>query len=38
MSPEILVRMRDALRQLKAEGRLRHGTGKLDYGDWGIWL
>ena len=38
MSPEILVRMRDALRQLKAEGRLCHGTGKLDYGDWGIWL
>ena len=27
MEPEILVRMRDTLRSLKAEGRLRHGEG-----------
>lgn len=38
IQPEILGRMRDALRKLKAEGRLRHGAGQLHYGDWGIWL
>lgn len=36
--PEIVVRMRDALRELKADGNLRHGSGTFDYGDWGIWL
>ncbi len=35
---ELIRRMRDALRELKAEGRLHHGGGRLDYGDWGIWL
>lgn len=38
MEPEILVRMRDTLRALKAEGRLRHGEGVVDCGDWAIWL
>lgn len=38
IQPEILGRMRDALRQLKAEGKLHHGSGTFDYGDWGIWL
>lgn len=38
IQPEILGRMRDALLQLKAEGKLRHGSGTFDYGDWGIWL
>lgn len=36
--PEILIRMRDALRQLKADGKLHHGSGNFDYGDWAIWL
>ena len=36
--PEILIRMRDALRQLKADGKLHHGSGTFDYGDWAIWL
>lgn len=36
--PEILTRMRDAFRQLKAEGKLQHGSGTFDYGDWAIWL
>jgi len=36
--PEILTRMRDAFRQLKADGKLHHGSGKFDYGDWGVWL
>lgn len=30
--------MRDALRELKAKGELRHGSGVHNYGDWGIWL
>lgn len=38
IQPEILGHMRDALRQLKAEGKLHHGSGTFDYGDWGIWL
>lgn len=38
MEPEILVRMRDALRQLEAQGKLHHGSGTFDYGDWSIWL
>ncbi len=36
--PEILARMRDAFRQLKAEGKLHHGSGILDYGDWAVRL
>ena len=38
VQPEILCRMRDALEQLKTAGKLYHGSGKFDYGDWGIWL
>jgi glyoxylase-like metal-dependent hydrolase (beta-lactamase superfamily II) len=38
IQPEILGRMRDAFRQLKAEGKLNHGSGTHDYGDWAIWL
>lgn len=38
VQPEILIRMRDAFRGLKAQGRLRHGGGKLDFGDWGLWI
>lgn len=36
--PEILVRIRDAFRQLKAEGKLHHGGGRFNYGDFGIWV
>lgn len=36
--PEILGRMRDAFRQLKTEGRLHHGSGMYEYGDWAVWL
>lgn len=35
---KILIRMRDALRQLKTEGKLHHSSGTFDYGDWAIWL
>ena len=38
IQPEILVRMRDAFRQLDAEGKLHHGGGTFDYGDWAVWL
>lgn len=38
IGPETVLHMRDALRKLKAEGLLRHGSGTFDYGDWSIWL
>ena len=38
IEPEIIIRMRDAFRTLKAEGKLCHGSGKFYYGDWGVWL
>ncbi len=36
--PEILNRMRDAFRRLKADGKLHHGSGTFQYGDWSVWL
>lgn len=36
--PEILARMRDAFRDLKATGELHHGSGVHHYGDWAVWL
>jgi hypothetical protein len=30
--------MRDAFRQLDADGKLQHGSGVFDYGDWAVWL
>lgn len=36
--PEILIRMRDAFRQLKAAGKLHHGSGTHAFGDWAVWL
>lgn len=38
IQPEILLRMRDAFRQLKAEGNLHHGSGTFAFGDWAIRL
>lgn len=38
IQPEILTRMRDAFRELKAEGKLHHGSGTYNYGDWAVWL
>lgn len=38
IGPEIIVRMRDAFRDLKVRGLLRHGSGTFDYGDWAVWL
>ena len=33
-----LIRMQEAFRNLKADGKLHHGSGTFDYGDWGVWL
>lgn len=38
IQPEILIRMRDAFRKLDEEGKLHHGSGTFDYGDWAVWL
>lgn len=38
VGPELVIRMRDAFRRLKAEGKLHHGSGTFDYGDWAVWL
>lgn len=36
--PNIPVQMRDALRDLKRQGKLCHGAGVFQYDGWGIWL
>lgn len=36
--PELLARMRDALRSLDAAGKLCHGAGIQDFGDWSLSL
>ena len=38
IGPELLVRMRDAFRDLNARGLLHHGSGTFDYGGWAVWL
>lgn len=38
IQPKLLVRMRDAFRRLDAEGKLHHGSGTWDYGDWAVRL
>ncbi len=38
IQPEILIRMRETFKELKEGGKLHHGSGKFDYGDWGLWL
>lgn len=38
IQPEILVRMRDAFRKLRIEGKLYHGSGTFHYEDWAVWL
>lgn len=38
IQPEILPRMCAAFQQLKTEGKLHHGGGTFDYGDWAVRL
>ena len=36
--PEIINRMQEAFEQLQLEGKLHHGSGEFNYGDWGLSL
>ncbi len=38
VQPEIIGRMRDSFRELKESGKLHHGSGTYEYGDWAVWL
>lgn len=38
VEPELILRMRDAFRELRSRGLLHHGSGTFDYGDWAVWL
>lgn len=38
IQPEIIIRMRNAFRDLKEKGLLHHGSGTFEYGDWAVWL
>ena len=38
IQPEILGRIRDAFRELRDRGLLRHGGGRFQYGEFGIWV
>lgn len=38
IKPEIIIRMRNAFRDLKEKGLLCHGSGTFEYGDWAVWL
>lgn len=38
IQPEIVNRMKNAFSQLKEKGRLHHGSGTYDYGDWAVRL
>ena len=38
IQPEIIIRMRDAFRELKTKGLLCHGSGIYNYGDWSVRL
>lgn len=38
VKPEILFRMLSEFRDLYSEGKLHHGSGKYDYGDWSVWM
>ena len=38
IGPEIVMRMRDAFRALDVEGKLQHGSGTHNYGDWAVML
>ena len=38
IQPEILIRIRNAFRQLDSEGILHHGSGTFSYVDWAVQL
>ena len=38
IQPDVLLRVRDAFRQLDTAGKLHHGSGIFDHGDFAIWI
>ncbi len=38
VKPELATHMRNAFRELKQQGKLHHGAGTFDYGDWAVWF
>lgn len=38
IKPETVIRVRNAFRQLKTEGRLHHKSGIFSFGDFSVWL
>ena len=38
IQPDIAIRMSDAFRELKAQGKLYHGAGTFNFGNWTVWL
>jgi len=38
IQPDMVIRMRDAFRDLKREGKLHHGSGTFQYEDWSVSL
>lgn len=38
IQPEIIIRMRNELKKLQTAGKLHHGSGTFDYGDWALWI
>jgi len=38
IQPEIAIEMRDEFRELKSQGKLRHGAGTFSYGEWAVRL
>lgn len=38
IEPELIDRMKKAFWQLKKDGKLHHGSGTFNYGDWAVWL
>lgn len=38
IKPELVIRMRDSFRALQAQGKLHHGSGTFDFGDWAVSL
>lgn len=38
IQPEILTRMHKAFSEINNDGKLHHGSGTFNYGDWAVWL
>ncbi len=38
IDPAVITEMRDEFQKLKADGKLHHGSGTFDFGNWAVWL